>query len=505
MNETHDVIVEVREGRDLTVRNIVGQIRQLLERSVTVMVIVVISCTSYLLFANTAYAVPFLLLGLTTTFSYGWSVYHSRNGLPVLAVVMLQHGIAYGTPLMVQNASLDAFSNNVINLSTYLFTAFGLATIVGWQIGTTAIASKPSRYPLIRSRFSRVTIDGFANIGFGLLLFALIFQLLVFTGYYWSLAGNMANRLFPVIRAFALVAQVAGAFVAGFAIKRTGRKVVTYWSLWIPLFILLISSILLSSAVGMVLATITGFSLGLRRVAWRETVVIFLVISFLNVGKFEMRSRYWAGTKNSSPSITMLPGYFAEWAGYSVTKLQAGLFSENPDEDADKGQALLDRINNFQNIAWVVRAIDEQGLDTLEAGGYRQLPSVLVPRLFWPNKPRTHEGQIMLNLHFNRQVNEKATETTYVAWGLLPEAIGNLGLWSGAIFFGLFLGFVSGLIETWSIEKSLFSVEGISSCLLMIYFAVSFEMAAGVLLALLMQTMVVVLVGSFVIRRINFA
>ncbi len=222
------------------------------------------------------------------------------------------------------------------------------------------------------------------------------------------------------------------------------------------------------------------------------------VIGFLNIGKFDIREKYWKGGQGQEITLRGLPAFYGEWIESSWSKITDS--QDAIGEQESEGQSLFHRVNNLQNLLFVTRALDDYQIPTLEGLGYAQLPTIFVPRALWPEKPRTHEGQVMLNLHFRRQRDVRATEGTYIAWGLLPEAIGNFGLWGGPVFLGIVLGFACGTIEKWSVRKNLFSIEGISACILLIYAAISFEMSAGVLIAMLFQTFVVVVAGGHFIR-----
>ena len=62
----------------------------------------------------------------------------------------------------------------------------------------------------------------------------------------------------------------------------------------------------------------------------------------------------------------------------------------------------------------------------------------LVPRLVWPDKPRSHVATYRLSIYYGLQ-DEDATESTTIAFGMLTEAYANFGL-IGAILLGLFWG-----------------------------------------------------------------
>jgi hypothetical protein len=169
----------------------------------------------------------------------------------------------------------------------------------------------------------------------------------------------------------------------------------------------------------------------------------------------------------------------------------------------ESGQSLLDRINNMQNLVFVIDVIQHTTIQPLGGKTYTLIGPLLVPRVIWPDKPRSHEGQVLLNVHFGRQALE-STYTTYIAWGLLPEAYGNFGPISGSISLGLVLGFFSAWLEKFSARKLVLSTEGFVLFTLLLGMANSFEMVASVLVTSLFQACIpIVLACSPFVRRIS--
>ena len=120
---------------------------------------------------------------------------------------------------------------------------------------------------------------------------------------------------------------------------------------------------------------------------------------------------------------------------------------------------------------------------------------MLIPRIFWPEKPRTHEGQILLNVHFGRQELD-STFQTYIAWGLLAEAYGNFGAILGNLVLGVFLGICCAWLENFTARKLLLSLEGFISFTLLLGIMGSFEMVASVLVTSTFQSVMVLAAAS---------
>jgi hypothetical protein len=448
-----------------------------------------------------AHATSYILISVGSLFVLGESLSGKSDRFPLLGMIMLQQWIVNAFPLIVENPANEVYSEDAFLGSSVAFFVFAVTAFIGKQTGLKLARTRPSQYRILPSlgvaSFSRVG----GAIAASLLCYAILFEVVLFTGYYWQFSGSAGVLLFPALRTSAIVAQMSGSFIGGFSVYQNPRWKVPFWVLWSTLFMLLVSSILLSSAISMVISLIVGIYFGARRIPWAVLFTVLAVIAFLNVGKFEMRAKYWqADGQSPVRRMSELPAYFSEWAVASAQKLgfadQSGL-----GQSEDRGQPFHERINTLQNLLFITQALNEQHLPSVAGAGYALLPAAVVPRFLWTNKPRTHEGQVLLNLHFGRQSDRESTERTYVAWGLLPEAMGNFGMWLGPVAIGLVMGLGCGVVEKWSKAKSVFSIEGLSVIILAVQLFLSFEMCAGVLLAALLQTEVVLIGACLIIRQ----
>jgi hypothetical protein len=156
---------------------------------------------------------------------------------------------------------------------------------------------------------------------------------------------------------------------------------------------------------------------------------------------------------------------------------------------AKENQTLLARVNNLQNLLYVIDAETVQKIEPLHGATYSVIPLLLIPRILLTDKPRSHEGQIMLNVHFQRQ-DLNSTFETYIAWGLLPEAYGNFGPLTGAIVLGVVMGLLFAFLEKWTANKLVVSMEGFIGFTMFLGFANSYEMVASVLVTSIFQALV---------------
>ena len=429
----------------------------------------------------------------------------TRKGAPVLPVFILQQAAVYLIPLYSENVTLEGYSPEVIRTSASSIGLLFLLLPLGWYLGIHVFRPRPSRKNIsltgeggMQAKAMSVALI-LLGIGFG-------FEFSMVAGWILDLLPGESKGFVSILRTFATASEMLGALLGGYSVSmRAGAsKAFLYWGLLAGICFLSVSGILISSATAIVVATTIGLAAGGRRLPWFFLCVALGIVSFLNLGKFTMRDRHWQEGEAQAIGLSSLPALFAEWAEASVEKMKVGGYieEESGKDNGEKGQTLLERINNYQNLTFVVNAQETLHCEPLWGGSYKLIPPLFIPRFLWANKPRTHEGQILLNIHYGRQGSVEDTEKTYIAWGLLPEAVGNFGPYLGAIFLGPVLGFLFGMLERWSIRKRLFSVEGMTAAALLLQVLLSFEMAASVFLTSTFQMVIAVVVGASILRMI---
>ena len=142
----------------------------------------------------------------------------------------------------------------------------------------------------------------------------------------------------------------------------------------------------------------------------------------------------------------------------------------------------------------MINAVKAENIPILKGATYTVIPALFIPRILWPDKPRTHEGQVLLNVHFGRQ-DLISTYSTYVAWGLLPEAYGNFGPFAGAIILGAVLGLGFAWVECATARKLVISLEGFVAFSVFLNLANAFEMVSSVLVTSIFQSLVPIVVA----------
>jgi len=325
-----------------------------------------------------------------------------------------------------------------------------------------------------------------------LLALSLVFSFVLTRSEYWEALGSNGRLLLSPIRTAAALAAVVSCFLGSYEWSRGSFE--AKW-LWLGLVVFMLSgslsSLLLSSVQAPILALMLGLWLGRSRQALAITLGLLLMFSFLQQGKYVLRDRYWGNSGLNLPSNPIV--LVQEWVDASLSQPKSSR------KDADQG-LFSSRLNNLQNLLYVEQSLS-RGTPTLGGESLKVIPEVLVPRILSENKVRSQEGQVLLNLHFGRQRTLKDTETAYIAWGLLPEGIGNFGSTVGPVLLGLAAGSLIRCTENLSRGQRLLTTPGLLSVALFVLWLTSFEMVASTFLAAAEQLILLVLVGSWLFTQ----
>ncbi len=418
------------------------------------------------------------------------------GGVPLLPLIALQTLVVYGVPIATNNACLQTASADTLARCGLELLVFQLALAGSWYACRQMIPAAPPRAWLI-DMIVRERMQGLTHLGFWLAGGSTAFEVAGSMGWLDPVLSALPAGSYSVLSALTSAAAMAGFFVLALCIGgghlKQGQKGFV-WTLFVSRSLVSALSLLLSVPIMDMAALATGFLWGGGRFPWRFLIICAGVLAFLNLGKADMRERYWAQSEDDAPATICtaveLPARYAEWAQLSLAKLQPA--QERGYATPKERQTLLDRIDNLQNLIFVVKAVDGERQPTLDGATYWLIPPLLVPRLFWPDKPRAHEGQVLLNTHFGRQSLEDSYKT-YIAWGLLPEAYGNFGAWWGSLFLGCVLGGFCAWLEVRAANKPIFSLEGFLTVAVLLGLVVSFEMVASVLFTSQFQRLVLII------------
>ena len=472
-------------------------VRGLISKSLLPMGISIAVLTLYLAMNQLAGVVGFVLMSVGTYIVLSvWMEY--GIGLPLLPVIAVQHFFTYALPIAVQNETILAYPDATLLHGGIEVLVFLLALSGGWRFGMQVFSpSRPMAYTLYI--LAEEGSSGLRRIGYSLAVVTSIFYLLQSLEWLTILIGFLPSGSEAVVNALISASCMCGFFIIALGIgsgEIPSYKTWLFWGLFIFNCLISAASLLLSATTGFVTTVVIGLFWGSNKIPWKFMTIVIVILGFLNLGKFEMRERYWdpLADYTDAPSFSQIPARYAEWADTSLTVLSAGENSEIKDQKKKKDNSILSRVNNLQNLLYVIDAVETEHVPLLLGSTYTIIPPLLIPRILWPDKPRTHEGQVMLNVHFGRQ-DLISSNRTYIAWGLLPEAYGNFGPFCGAIILGLVLGGFIAWVENASANKPILSMEGLLVFTLFLNLTASFEMVASVLITSIFQSLIPVIIA----------
>jgi hypothetical protein len=487
------------------------KVRSAVRRIMVPLTVLLAMESAYLAIMDRPGATAFFLMAVGTIGAlYVWS--QTGIGLPLMPVMAIQSLFIYGVPIAAGHENILTYPPKFVFQASIEVLVFCIAMSVSWYMAMKMLHPSPPVSHAM-NEFNREGVKGWGRLGFGMIVATTGFEVLRGVGFldavFSALPSGMdamINTLISVLSAcgFLLVSMIVGANEAS-----TFEKVI-FWLLLIANSMIASMDFILASAAANLITVAIGLFWSSGRMPLGYLTVALLSLSFLNTGKTNMRARYWENDYAPATLVTFqqLPAVFLEWVEVSYNAVlennvgkQQGLAGV---AEAKKNQTLLDRIDNLQNLLFVIDATETEHISLLGGSTYSLIPPLLVPRVLWPDKPRSHEGQIMLNVHYGRQDIE-STFVTYIAWGLLPEAYGNFGPIAGASILGIFLGVFFALVENLTARKLVMSMEGFLCFSLLMNLMNSFEMVASVLVTSTFQSMVIIVLASmpFVRRTVN--
>jgi hypothetical protein len=457
-----------RRSDEVTIEQLAGDFQRLAQRLLPLLQVLLAAIAGLLLFVAglpslllfVAIAAPMLLL---------LQLWLRQAGpvLPILPAYLLIQAIVNLVPLAgssipaawVERA--DLLTGVTVSLLLW-FVAIG----AGWLFTAPTLGMVTDRTPLPLAR-SQIWL------AHQLLLVALLCRLAPSAPGFWTLLGSNANTVFSLLMVVGNFSITAGGFLGAYrwAIGALPRA----WLWWLTVGAILFQSfatLLLSSAQGLVLTVLLGLWLGRPRRALPVTLVALVLVGVLQQGKAVVRERYWDnGTGGKALAAVNPTQLVAEWIDASLNAAPAA-------GSGIQRAGVADRISNLYNLFYVVDKL-EAGTPPMDGGSLAVIPQVLVPRVFNPDKVRGQEGQVLLNLHFGRQQNRAQTEVTYIAWGFLPEAVGNFGSFFGPLLYGVVVGMLLRISENVGRLQPLLSVAGLLSLAVTVVWLTSYEMVAS--------------------------
>jgi hypothetical protein len=403
------------------------------------------------------------------------------NRFPVFEVVMLLCANTYAWPLLASHDQVVAYHPDVITKAAVSVLLYQLAALGAYQLTPARAAfSQFWRESLISVKVERW------------MLYGLTFS----TGYIWTstftewIPADISSIFRAVFFGVGVICTFVGMQRWGRGELRTCEKFYFFINLVIQVFLMSLGLVLIS-AISMIGIALLGYIASSKRLPWGVLLLTFVVIGLLHSGKSRMREKYWNPDEYiPGPTTLGLPAFYAEWFGYGVEKQH--------DSQTSTSRKLLERTSLMHILCLIVTYTPERQ-DYLYGKSYSHVLPQLIPRFFWPEKPRSHIATYELAIYYGLQ-DEASTQTTTIAFGMLTEAYANFGLF-GTMMLGLTWGVVFKKLRGWTTHSPLFSFGGLMMVLLTAW-SLNSEMTMAVWLSSFQQAVVVVLGVPLLLRRL---
>lgn len=400
------------------------------------------------------------------------------QGMPVYPFFALTYLWTFCLPLLSENPNVWLYppeKHRIAALTVALFLASG--TFIWYKLVKTV--AKPRVYMALGTQGAESFFIAMVGIG-------------AFINMY-TIGGwtTIPPALFNILGKAVLGLSFLGIFMLAY---RSGSGKMSKWK--VRIFVVFLCLNIITAAAGLILKTaltlfllsVFAFVVGGRRLPIIPIGIGLFLLLPLHHGKHAMRHKYWEGPTTHYVQPWEYPAWFAEWRQFADEKQNSEpiRYEEPPEE----GESFIERSSVIHILMMAQEKIPES-YPFLKGETYSYIPILLVPRIFVKDKPVSHIGTHTLNVHIQRQTWEQTKKTT-IAWGLLPEAYANFGLF-GAVIVGAFFGLFYGVITRISVGTSAFSTRSMFTVLILSFALASTEWTAGVYAAALFQSSVPIL------------
>ncbi|MBD2345487.1 O-antigen polysaccharide polymerase Wzy [Anabaena subtropica] len=412
------------------------------------------------------------------------------KGMPIFPFFALTHIWTYGLPLVTHHPTVLTYS-----LESQLFASL---TVAGFLIlGTSVWFSFVKSVPRIPKYYRALTNQKSNAFFFFILIAGVFFNVSIYGK--WGWLSILTGGLFTAVRATVLGLNALATFVLSYQL---GNKELT--KIQGTLFIILVFTYMITNSLGYLLVgasssfllAVIAFTISSKKVPIIPIVIVLVCVSLLHYGKGSMRAKYW-DTTDYYLQPWEYPTRYAEWIGYSVDYFNKNNQGDNSPTKKEKKESFLERASVIQMLL-LAQTKSPDPIPYMYGETYAIIPELLVPRIFNSNKIWSHEGTSLLNIHYKRQTREQTLKTT-IGWGLLAESYANFGL-IGCGGLAIVLGAIYGKVSRWSINAPILSVQSLFAVIMM-SFAFQSEFSAGVYVAALYQSSIILVGIAFFLMK----
>lgn len=346
----------------------------------------------------------------------GWS-----QGLPAWQVFAFVTGLTYALPMIQSARALSDYAPGEIIAGAMVTVGFILlGTLMSLAFENRTV--KPPKNILMITQKDSIRY---------LLLFVcagLLFGLNEVTGLV-AFPGNSKS----VVRGICTSLSTMGLFVLAYYKGRglLDKRSSLFFVLGaVGTIIMGLCSLMLAEALVPVSMVLFGYTLGSSKVPWRLLAALFVIMSLLHAGKYEMRALYWGGEQAPEKQLTLwnLPEFYGDWTRAGLEELGGfkGVFAGSQKTEGESQASFFERSGNLHMLLLVMRKTPSE-VPYCNGATYAPIPALLVPRFLNNQKGISHVANQFLSANYGL-VEVESVGTVSIGWGLVPEAYANFGL-----------------------------------------------------------------------------
>ncbi|WP_404786648.1 hypothetical protein [Altericista sp. CCNU0014] len=396
-------------------------------------------------------------------------------GFPVFPLSALPFIWTHALPLISQHPKIITYSPIHHLYASLTTTGFLLLGTWVWFQFVKSPPPLPQTYRALSGKKGE-------SFFLGVLVLGILFTIAA-TGGWLLLSGGSFALVRGGILGLTALATFTLAYRAG-SDELSSNQTRLFWVLIILHMIVSAAGLLLVGAMVTFLTVAIAFSIGRKKPPTSFIVFTLVCLILLHGGKGDMRAKYWVYGPGAIIQPWQYPAWYAEWADYSLTRLNPSADRSSEVTSYAKRQSFAER-SSVIHLLLLAQTKTPESVPYLSGETYAIVPQLLIPRIFDANKIRSHEGTYILNIHYGLQRRQDTYNTT-IGWGLLNEAYANFGNF-GCAGLAIVLGIAYGKTTRWSINAPLLSAQSLFA-ILMITFSFQTEWSAGVYVAALFQS-----------------
>lgn len=335
---------------------------------------------------------------------------------PIVEVLLLTTVPFYAVPVLTGHEALREFSDELLIRAALVVIVFQLGCLAGSALS--ARSYHPDRR--FRREWLRTEILPEAKMHFTAYTALLNTLWLFVSTYSTQIPAELTGTLRAVFFGIGIISLFIQGRMWGAGLLPLSLKIL-FWVNVTVLLVLSLASLVLITGISLLLTAAVGYFSAARRVPWVPIIVLLPIIAVLHNGKAQMRTIYW-DRQTPQPRLSELPAYYTQWAefGLAVPK------EEEREEDKNAlTYGLMRRASLYHIVCITVDTMPER-TPYLAGASYAMIPSQVLPRFLWPNKPSPQSSVRLLAINLGIQT-EEATESTSIAFGMLSEAYANFG------------------------------------------------------------------------------